>query len=141
MQTFIFQAKEGKMTWGSVYNHQRFLNCLKENEGKDFRIELLKSTRSLSQNSLYWLYLEVIERETGNSANDLHEYFRRVLLSPKMLKVMGKEIKVPKSTTELEKQEFSDYMDKICAEVNIPIPDTNEYLRNIDLAPLKDNQE
>lgn len=137
MQTFIFQAKEGKMTWGSVYNHQRFLNCLKENEGKDFRIELLQSTRSLSQNALYWMYLELIEKETGNPANDLHEYFRRTLLSPKWLKVMGKEIKVPQSTTELKKEEFSDYMDKICAEVNIPIPDTENYLREIDLAPLK----
>ncbi len=137
MQTFIFQAKEGKMTWGSVWNHQRFLACLKEHEGKDFRIELLQSTRSLSQNSLYWLYLEVIARETGNSANDLHEYFRRVLLSPKILKVMNKEIKVPKSTTELNKVEFGDYMDKICSETNIPIPDTDNYLKELDLAPLK----
>lgn len=137
MQTFIFQAKEGKMTWGSVYNHQRFLSCLKENEGKDFKIELLKSTRSLSQNALYWLYLEIIERETGNSANDLHEYFRRTLLSPKWLKVLGKEIKVPQSTTELKKTEFGDYMDKICAETNVPIPDTEGFKNWQDSSPLQ----
>ncbi len=137
MQTFIFQAKEGKMTWGTVYNHQRFLNCLRENEGKDFKIELLKSTRSLSQNSLYWMYLEIIERETGNSANDLHEYLRRALLAPKSLKVLGKDIKVPQSTTELNKVEFGDYMDKICALVGVPIPDTEQYLKEQDLAPLK----
>ncbi len=137
MISFIFQAKEGKMTWGTVWNHQRFLNCLRENEGKDFKIELLKSTRSLSQNSLYWMYLEIIERETGNSANDLHEYLRRALLAPKSLKVLGKDIKVPQSTTELNKVEFGDYMDKICALVGVPIPDTEQYLKEQDLAPLK----
>lgn len=129
------------MTWGSVYNHSRFLQCLKENEGKDFRIEKLVSTRSLSQNSLYWLYLETIEKETGNSASDLHEYFKREFLPPKFIKVMikGKEIerKIPASTTELEKIPFTDYLDKICAMTGVSIPDTDNYLREIDLAPLQ----
>lgn len=137
MQTFIFKSNKGVWDFGSEYNYKRFIQYLKENDGKEFRIEPLVRTRSLSQNNLYWMYLQIIERETGNNANDLHEYFRRVLLSPKMLKVMGKEIKVPKSTTELKKNEFSDYMEKICAETNIPIPDTENYLRELDLAPLK----
>lgn len=137
MQTFIFKSNKGVWDFGSEYNYKRFIQHLKENDGKEFRIEQLVRTRSLSQNNLYWMYLEIIERETGNNANDLHEYFRRVLLSPKMLKVMGKEIKVPKSTTELKKNEFSDYMEKICAETGVPIPDTENYLREIDLAPLK----
>ena len=48
---------------------------------------------------------------------------------------MGKEIKIPKSTTELKKHEFSEYMEKICAETNVEIPDTEQYLASIDLAP------
>ena len=137
MITFIFKSNKGVWDFGSEFNYKRFLQYLKENDNKHFRIEPLTRTRSLSQNNLYWMYLEIIERETGNNANDLHEYFRRVLLSPKTLKVMGKEIKIARSTTELKKHEFSDYMDKINALVNIPIPDTESYLREIDLAPLK----
>ena len=137
MITFIFKSNKGVWDFGSEFNYKRFLQHLKENDGKEFRIEPLTKTRSLSQNNLYWMYLEIIERETGNNANDMHEYFRRVLLSPKTLKVMGKEIKIARSTTELKKHEFSDYMDKINALVNIPIPDTESYLREIDLAPLK----
>lgn len=137
MQVFLFKSNKGVWDFGSEYNYKRFIGYLKENDGKEFRIEPLVRTRSLSQNNLYWMYLEIIERETGNNANDMHEYFRRVLLSPKTLKVMGKEIKVPRSTTELKKHEFSDYMDKICAETGVPIPDTESYLRDIDLAPLK----
>ena len=137
MITFIFKSNKGVWDFGSEFNYKRFLQYLKENDNKHFMIEPLTRTRSLSQNNLYWMYLEIIERETGNNANDLHEYFRRVLLSPKTLKVMGKEIKIARSTTELKKHEFSDYMDKINALVNIPIPDTESYLREIDLAPLK----
>ena len=137
---FLFKAKEGKMTWGSTFNHERFRQHLKENEGRLYRIEPEIDTRSLSQNKLYWKFLEIIEMETGNGANDLHEYFRRVLLPPKFIKVMGKEVKIPKSTTELKKNEFADYLDKISSEVGIEIPDTSKYLASIDLAPLKANE-
>lgn len=137
MQTFIFKSNKGVWDFGSEFNYKRFISYLKENDGKEFRIEPLIRTRSLSQNNLYWMYLEIIERETGNNANDLHEYFRRTLLAPITLKVMNKEIKIPKSTTDLKKNEFSDYMEKICATTNIPIPDTESYLRELDLAPLK----
>lgn len=125
------------MDFGTPYNRARFNDYLKENEGKVFRIEKEVNTRTLSQNKLYWKFLEIIEMETGNNANDMHEYFRRTLLAPKFIKVMGKEIKIPKSTTELNKAEFGEYMDKISAETEVAIPDTEAYLAEIDLAPLK----
>jgi hypothetical protein len=68
----------------------------------------------------------MIEAETGNNANDLHEYFKRVFLTPRFIKVMGKEIKIPRSTTDLNKAEFFDYLDKICAESGVAIPNPNE---------------
>jgi hypothetical protein len=128
---------KGGLDFGSEYNLGRFRQYCKENIGKVLRIELQTNTRTLSQNALYWLYLEVIERETGNNANDMHEYFRRTLLPPKFIKVMGKEIKIPKSTTELKKTEFGDYMDRISAETGVAIPDTEAYLAKLDLAPLR----
>jgi hypothetical protein len=137
MQTFLFKAKNGEMDLGSPYNQARFKQYLKENQGKVFRIEQEKSTRTLSQNALYWKFLGVIEMETGNGANDLHEYFRRTLLEPKFITVMGKEIKIPRSTTELAKYEFGEYMEKISALSGVPVPDTEEYLKALDLATLK----
>lgn len=144
MSTFLFRAINIKntrwplMDFGSEYNEARLHNFLLENNGKLFRIEMEKTTRSISQNNLYWMYLGIIERETGNNAKNLHELYRRTLLPPKFITVMGKEIKIPMSTSELKKQEFSDYMDKIYAETNVPIPDTKKYLDEIDLAPLAD---
>jgi hypothetical protein len=135
MITFLFKAKDGTMDWGSDFNLARLRQHLKENEGKIYRVEPQISTRSLSQNNLYWMYLQIIERETGNNANDLHEYFRRKFLPPKFIKVMGQEVKIARSTTELKKHEFSEYMEKISAETGVAVPDTESYLASIDLAP------
>jgi len=79
--------------------------------------------RSLEQNRFYWFYLSIIERETGNLAKSLHELYRRTLLPPKFLQVNGRELKIPTSTTELTKIEMTDYLDKISADSEVPIPD------------------
>lgn len=141
MQTFTFISKDGKMTWGSVFNHARFRQHLKENEGKVYQIKPIVLTRSLSQNALYHLFLDVICRDTGNNHNDLHEYFKREFLPPKIIKVKikGQEIdrKIPSSTTGLNKIEFTDYLDRISALTETAIPDTKQYQNYIDEAPLK----
>lgn len=120
--TFKATAKDGKLDFGSETMRAKVLEWLHANEGKKITLELVKSKRSLSQNAFYWVYLGIIEIETGNSADDLHEYFKRVHLPPKFITVMGKEIKIPRSTTELSKVEMGEYLDKICAETNVPIP-------------------
>lgn len=106
----------------SDYQIASFHEYCKDNPKKTFKLSPVESLRTLSQNKLYWLYLGVIERETGNNASDLHEYFKRKLLPPKFIHVFGKEVKIPSSSTDLKKHEFGEYMDKICAETNIPIP-------------------
>ena len=129
MTTFIAKIKHGLevLDFGSPYNRARYYDWCKQNIGKEVRIKEIENNRTLSQNALYWKFLELIERETGNSANNLHEYFKRVHLPPKFIKVLGKEIKIPKSTTELTKIEFIDYLDKISAESNVEIPNTKEW--------------
>jgi hypothetical protein len=123
MRTFVFQASQGKPDFGSDYNRAAFLEMLKENEGKKFKITPIIPKRSLSQNRYYWLYLGVIEQETGNGADDLHEYFKRKHLPPKFIEVLGQEMKIPRSTTELSKVEFGEFLEKICAETGVALPD------------------
>lgn len=105
-------------------NIKEWLDFLEQNEGKEVEVEInvKKSRRSLDQNSFYWLYLGVIERETGNLATDLHELFKRKFLPPIPKKILGVDFKIPSSTTELNKVEFGEYLDKISALTNIPIP-------------------
>lgn len=105
-------------------NKRSFLDFLEQNNGKKLvmEIEIDKARRSLDQNAFYWLYLGVIEKETGNTATDLHELFKRKFLPPIPKKILGTEFKIPASTTTLNKAEFGEYLDKICSLTNVPIP-------------------
>lgn len=105
-------------------NQRNWLDFIEKHDGKKVvvEIELEKSKRSLDQNALYWLYLGIIENETGNLATDLHELFKRKFLPPIPKKLLGVEFKIPASTTTLSKSDFGEYLDKISAFTEVAIP-------------------
>jgi hypothetical protein len=119
--------------WGKIINNRLVLNSPRNfNEyvsrlsGEVFvTVDKIKRSRTLNQNAYYWLYLGLVASETGDSANDLHEYFKRKLLPPRIVKVMKKEIKIPATTTILNKIEFGEYLDRIAALTGVPLPDIN----------------
>lgn len=96
-----------------------------------FRLEPVISTRTMAQNRFYWLYIEVICRETGNDPDDLHEFLKQKLLIPEIVKIKGRngeyEVKKYKSTTKMNKIEFGEYLEKINALTQVPIPDTEAW--------------
>jgi len=106
-------------------NQKSWLDFLEQNDKKKVIIEVLddKPKRTLDQNAFMWMYLGVIEKETGNLADDLHELFKRKFLPPIPKKILGIEFRKPASTTDLTKQEMSEYLDKISAFTEIPIPE------------------
>ena len=123
MSVFRAHIAGGHLDFGSDFNLARFREWAKQHEGAWLKIEHEVPKRSRSQNSFYWVYLGVIERETGQDANDLHEYFKRALLPPVFKTIMGKEVKLPASTTELSKVAMGEYLEKICALTGVPLPD------------------
>ncbi len=135
MSVFIATAKAGKLDWGSGFNESRLSQELKDNEGKTYRLEKVVHKRSDNQNRLYWAYLGIISHDTGDDVNSLHEYFKRAFLPPQFITARGKEIRIPSSTTDLNKTEFSEYMTRIEVDTGIPVPDFSEleaagYIKN-----------
>ena len=127
MAAFYFKAEpDGSMGFTSQKAKIALYEHLRGNVGKLYKIELQKPTRSNQQSRYYWNYLNIIEFETGNNSNDLHEYFKRELLPPVWKEVRYKKFRVPASTTKLSKTEFSDYLDKICALTGVPLPDPHD---------------
>lgn len=104
----------------------RWHSFLERNNGKTIKITYERPVRSNQQNRLYWVFMEVISRETGDDPVSLHQYFKRAFLPPKFIKAMGKEIKIPSSTTELNKSDFSEYIMRIEQETGIACPDPKE---------------
>lgn len=115
-------SEEGKLM---VTNPARWELIKRQFLGKDVTITLEEwvDKRSVDQNSFYWVYLGIIEQETGNDANAMHAFFKHKLIPSKFVTVFGETVEVEKSTTRLNKKEFSEYMEKICALTGVPIPD------------------
>jgi transcription-repair coupling factor (superfamily II helicase) len=98
---------------------------------KGFSVDISqkRKVRSISQNSLYWLYLTCIEFETGTDRSDLHDIFKKKWILPKKIVLFGEEID-RYSTTDLNTLQFKEYLDKIqifaSVELSIKLPDPED---------------
>ena len=128
---FLPKIIKGELYFGQDNNQGYWREFLKKNEGKTLRIELPQAKRSNQQNKYFWFYLSLIESETGNDTKSMHEYTVRHL-TPKVEKYIklfkdGKWIEhrgmVGKGTSELTKLEMGDTLDRLCALVDVPLPD------------------
>jgi hypothetical protein len=99
--------------------------------GKTYTVEITekKSRRTISQNSLYWLWLTCIEHETGTDRDDLHEYFKRKYLTPDRVQIFGQYYD-RFSTKDLNTTQFKYLLDHIQvfaqAELAITLPDPDD---------------
>lgn len=88
-----------------------------------------KRQRSLNQNALYWLWLGVIENDTGHSTDDLHDFFKTKFLKHTK-EVFGKVYEVVQSSAGLDTMDFTTYMDKVRQfvqeELKITLPENYE---------------
>jgi len=129
-----FRAKVDKhgLVFLSMSAAARWQAWCEENTGKTIRIEEVKPTRSDQQNRLLWVFYDKIEKETGQPAADVHEWAKRRFLTPRFIRVNDQEMKIVGSTRTLDKAGFSDFMDKIAAEIGIAVPNPEEagYISN-----------
>ncbi len=136
LRNFIVRStSDGGLTFKSDYHRGIFKQLLKDLQGKDIWLTLdsKKPKRSDRQNRYYWLYLNIIAEETGHDPIELHIRFKDEFLFDKEEEVMGRPIRLTKSTTDLSKTEFGEYMERISVLVEVPLPDASIF----DLAPLK----
>lgn len=111
----------------AYYLHQ--LSKFKDGEEVTLVIHNKKPKRSIAQNSYYWgVYLPLIAKETGERNLDrLHELFKGLFLTEGVVKVLGKKVRMKKSTTELSRVEFQEYIMAIENETQVEAPPTKNY--------------
>ena len=85
-----------------------------ERTDKDMICEVKKksSTRSVVQNSYYWLILTMLQDENGDHKNDWHDYFGEKFRRREK-EINGETVEYTKSTTTLSTMEFEDYMTEV----------------------------
>lgn len=101
--------------------------------GKAYTVTIFprKTKRSLAQNRTLWLWLKCIGENTGNSIQDLHDVYCDKFLCRKIV-YNGEQIVASRSTSQLNTQEFADFLTQIHAhalvELGIELPDPDSPL-------------
>lgn len=90
--------------------------------------------RSLAQNKLMWLWFACIESETGQYAQDIHDYYclkflKREVANPST----GEMVIVGGHTSLLSSEAFTDFLNKVQADaatelgITLPVPDDDGF--------------
>jgi hypothetical protein len=116
----------------TYYAHQ--LNKFKEGTKVTLEVHTRRAKRSDQQNRYYWgVYLPLIAKEKDEpNLMRLHELFKGMFLTEGVVEVLGKQVRMKKSTTDLGVGEFCQYVMDIEHFTEVQAPPTENY----DLAPL-----
>lgn len=82
--------------------------------------------RTVNQNALMWMWFTCLEKETGQSKDDFHEYYCRKFLK-KLSPIDGQM--VVGGTSKLDTVAFTDFLNKVQSDasiefgVTLPTPD------------------
>lgn len=109
------------------YQHQ--LQKFKLNDTVTIYISTRKPKRTLAQNAYYWgVYLPLIAKETGeHDIEALHNYFSGKFLTEEIAEVFGQKVRMKKSSANLSKTAFTEYIMNIEADTGIQAPPTENY--------------
>lgn len=87
------------------------------------KVELRKPKRSDLQNSFYWVYLDLISLSSGHTPMEIHNWAKGKFMTEGIIEVFGEKVRKVKSTTDLNRSEFVEYLARIEETTGIPIPD------------------
>ena len=94
------------------YRNPAYLANMQKFEGCHGQVVIKKkwSKRSLNQNSLYWIWIDVIAQTFGYTSEEMHVVIKGLLGFKKEVIIKGKRYRIPRSTTSYSKGEMVDYM-------------------------------
>lgn len=127
-------VQDGKL---HIINKDRMQDDLRQFKPCDVVITIKKrGKRSLLQNAYYFgcvvKEIQLRFRELGHDVetDDVHEFLKQKFHSEKIVIDQAEVIEVPKSTTEMNKTEFSEYVERIkewaSSVLEIYIPDAGQ---------------
>lgn len=91
------------------------------------KIELKKPKRTSLQNAFYWVYLDLISVSSGHTPMEIHTWAKGKFMSEGITEVFGEKVRKVKSTTDLNRSEFVEYLSKIEEATGVPVPDPEPF--------------
>lgn len=105
----------------------------------EYTVRIIRKTqpRTISQNSLMWMWYKCLEDAFGQPKEDFHDYFKAKFLA-RQVAIGNRWVTVVGSTTELNTLQMTDYLEKVKAEaaiefgVTLPLPADKDYQSFVD---------
>jgi hypothetical protein len=126
MKTLLFKTNDSKSV-EALAQYLEYLNAMNKGEVKEYIIEIKKNRpiRSVSANRYYRAILLCIAGASGNTDDELHEYYKK--------KFNGKFVideQIGQTTSNMDTAEFSVYVKKVKdhgeKQFNFRIPDPKD---------------
>lgn len=100
----------------------------------EYTVKIVRKTqpRTISQNSLMWMWYKCMEDATGQRKEDFHDYYKAKFLS-RVVAIGKRWVTVCGSTTELNTLQMTDYLEKVKADaasefgITLPLPEDRTY--------------
>ncbi len=100
----------------------------------EYTVKIVRKTapRTVSQNSLMWMWYKFMEEETGQRKEDIHDYYKAKFLSRQIM-IGGRWVTVVGSTADLNTLQMSNYLEKVKADAAtefgfiLPLPEDRHY--------------
>jgi DNA-directed RNA polymerase beta' subunit len=109
---FFKVDERGTTIWKNKKQIEDFIKKLPKGEYL-IQISDYKENRSINQNKYYWKLIEFIANEIGYESEELHEVFKYKYLQKTIEDKNGNLVKGLGSTSKLNINEFSAYIEKI----------------------------
>lgn len=127
-----------------------YIGSLKEGKKYIIDVKQEREKRSVSANSLYWMWVALLCNETGNvfnkeekEKNVFHIHLKKQLLGYEIIDVFGIEERVLRSTAKMPSDKFAEYMERVKSysfdEWGIILPEPkdrfyNEFINSLSYA-------
>ena len=100
----------------------------------EYTVKIVRKTqpRTISQNSLMWMWYKCMEEATGQRKEDFHDYYKAKFLS-RQVAICGRWVTVVGSTTDLNTLQMTTYLEKVKADaavefgITLPLPEDRDY--------------
>lgn len=100
----------------------------------EYTVKIVRKTqpRTVSQNSLMWMWYKCMEEATGQPKEDFHDYYKTKYLS-RQVAIGGRWVTVIGSTTDLNTLQMTNYLEKVKADaaiefgITLPLPEDRNY--------------
>ena len=129
IHAFHIRIVDDNIVFRSENHKDMFKRFLSQWNNKRVSLEVSerKLKRSEEQNRYYWLYLNIVAKDTGHTVEELHNFFRIKFLTTRITELYGDKVKLTKSTTSLSRGEFCEYLVDISILTGIELPNTTEF--------------